>query len=248
MELSKLDKSVFKYPPFDPKTYKELRKLDEFAKVDCDEIPINKFIDYVILCFDFETPLRKEYPFIENQKNFNLQRKKFEAARMADFPIIDNKFEPEVEAFLLGKNKECNAAIVKYIISFGRMEYAILISYECMLLELIKASFIGVVDNKDIDKRIEFHMNKINELTNKLYGGQETIEAKEALYLSAEKDIVNFFPEGVADIMDKEGELPDEWSPYHGKISNEQIKKDKQWKGKFLGKQKPTKKRIRSMS
>jgi hypothetical protein len=241
MDVSNIDLAVFKYKPFSEETYQTLKNWPEFKKVNNGAFDIGKFIDYVILAFDFNSPLRKEFPFIEKEKTYNLQRIKFEAAKLAGFTLKEKAFVPKVQEFLLGQNQDVNTAVVKYLISFGRMEYVVLVSYEAMLLSLVRQSFMDAGEKDTIDKRIKSHMDNINELTIKLYGGQETIEAKEALYLSAEKDIANYFPEGVAEIMEKNGKLPEDWSPYHGKASKEVTQKEQNFKSKFLGKQKPKK-------
>jgi hypothetical protein len=236
MDIKNIDLSVFKYKPFELKSYNELIQFDEFKKINRSYV--NKFIDYVILALDYNTPLRKEYPFIEKQKTYNLQKIKYEAAKLAGFELNDGKFDKEIEDILLGKNKDANAAVTKFLLLFGRVDYIGLVAYEAILLELVRTSFTDI-GKKDTEQRISYCMDKINEHTIKLYGGEETIEAKEALYLSAEKDIANYFPEGVAEMMDKTGELPDDWNPMYESLTPEEIKYQKEYKAKFLGKNKP---------
>jgi hypothetical protein len=245
MERNQIDVKVFLYPPFSEKSYKKLLEFEEFKKAK-KYIDVNKFIDYVILMYDINSPLRKEYPFTSPQENVNYSRRKFECARLAGFELYPNGNKKEFDAFvsgmLVGENEPCNDAILKYILQFGMPELMALISFEQLLIQETKTA-IGGSGDKETIKNIDSLYQKIRELTDEIYYGRETLEAKKSLYMFVEREKLNIFPEDVATMIEKTGKLPKEWSPDFGKINDEAIEKSQIFKQKFLGDSPPNESR-----
>lgn len=237
MEVNQIDKSLFLHPPFSEKSYKKLLEFEEFKKVK-KYIEINKFIDYTILMYDPNSIMRKEYPFTSPQENTNYSRRKFECARLAGFNLIVNgnkkEFDVLTNEMLIGKNELCNNAIIKYILLFGIPELMALISFEQLLIQETKSALSGAGDKTTITN-IDNLYQKINELTDRIYNGRETIEARKSLYLFIEKEKLSIFPEDIALIMEKTGKLPKEWSPNYEKMNEKLIEEQQVFKSKFLG-------------
>jgi hypothetical protein len=248
MEREQIDLSVFKFEPYSKKTYKKLSEYEEFKILKDDkDFKFEIFVDYIILMYDFKSPLRDEFPFISPEQNLNYSRKKMEAAKLAGYETVlgkdgKRKFNEATQAIILMQSTPCNEAIARYISLFGRPEYAALIAYEEMLITKVKKAIDGVdsKEDRDIHKVIEFLYGKISELSDDLFGGRETIEARQAFYAIAEKQDLNIFPEQIATIMKNEGALPVEFSPFYGKMPDKDIKEMQEWKSKFLGNQQPS--------
>ena len=242
MEWEQIDSSVFKYPPKDKKSIKALQEYEEFKVLDLANLPA--FVNYVILMYDFKSPLRSEYPSISSENNLNYSRKKMESAKLAGYQTIvgkdgKRKFDEATQDIILMNNTQTNEAIARYISLFGRPEYAALVAYEEMLILKIKRALNGEDEKTEkIHITIEFLYGKISELSDILFGGRETVEARQAFYAIAEKQDLNIFPEQIAQIL-KDGNLPIEMSPLYGKIPDKDIIEMQQWKSTFLGSQKP---------
>lgn len=206
MDKSELDLSLFLYSPFDKKTVTKLEQYDEF-KVDFG-VDKAKFISYVILLFDFNTPLRKEVQLF--------YRRKAEAAIMAGFKIAKGRFDKEVEDMLIGENKECNIAISRYLSLFGLPEYMELMGLESMLaFEMQNAlKFSESQDFQVTRKNMKELTERINELTLVLFGGKEALEARKALYEFTEKDRLRIRPEHIAEDLEAGKPILDGYNPY----------------------------------
>jgi hypothetical protein len=241
MEKDQIDLSVFKLKPYNAFTINELNKYDEFKELKKIDLPT--FVNYIILMYDFKSPLREEYPFISIEQNLNYSRKKMEAAKLAGYKTVLGKdgkktFDKETQAIILMQNTQCNHAIARYISLFGRPEYVKLIVYEEMLINKAKAALDGE-EQKDAHKVIDFLSEKIVQISDSLFGGRETIEARQAFYAIAEKQDINIFPEQIAKILKEEGNLPVEMSPFHGKMPDDDIKKMQTWRSDYIGSRKP---------
>ena len=241
MNKKDLDLSVFKYPPFTNSTYRTISKLPEFDFPDKYFIDLYKFIDYIILLHDINSPLKQEFPFTNITEGINYPRRKFEAAKLAGFNLVVNKkrekvFEKNVEDMLLGNIDYINTAIVRYIFLFGSPAFAGLAAFEAILFQKVKESFSGTGSDKKDVEAIKMLYKDISDLTNTIYGGKETAEATKALYSFIEQERLNIFPEDIGEMLQNNGKLPIDFSPYQ--ITEEQIKNMQEWKSRFLGKSK----------
>jgi hypothetical protein len=242
MEKEQLDLSVFKYKPYSQEVVDELKKYEEFKELKKINVPI--FVSYIILMYDFKSPLREEYPFISIENNLNYSRKKMEAAKLAGYQTVlgkdgKRKFDDATQSIILMQNIQCNHAIARYISLFGRPEYVKLIAYEEMLINKVKQVLDGK-DEKTTHTIIEFLSGKIVETSDALFGGREIIEARQAFYAIAEKQDINIFPEQIAKILKDEGDLPIEFSPFNGKVPDEKIKEMRRWRSDYIGMKKPS--------
>ena len=148
--------------------------------------------------YDLNSSLRKEILDHGERKN--------QACQLAGFKLKKNKFSKEVENFLVGENFYVNNMIVKYILLFSDPDYLLLqMDYNMYAVAGLKA-FSGNFDRFDIESN--FKLNKrIKEVTNNLFGGDESRNLRRALYKSIEDKREMLKPEDIAEKMAK-GEDP----------------------------------------
>lgn len=183
------------YDPWSEKTVKKLEAYEEFA-VDFG-ISKEQVVAYIILMYDMNSPLRKEIPY------FN--QRKLMAAELAGFKKDkDGKFKADYEAIILGQNGLSESAISKYIRLFASPKYLALVYY-WSILSLEFSNITSASESKDLKNtiaNIEKLEAKINECTDILFGGDDTMNIKRALYESVEKENLKLTPEAIANADD----------------------------------------------
>lgn len=188
---------------YDPnKTLSDLILYDEF-RVDFG-IDKEKFLKFVVLVYDINSPMRNMY--------VDLWERKRATAIMVGFKVDESgKFESDVEAMLVGENMECNKAISKYVVIQGIPEYTALValqtSLHCEMLKVQKG-----VANQNVTKNIILLQNNIKSNTEYLFGGEEPLNLRQALYGIIEKDRFPLPDEVVRRIAD--GDKLDDYNPY----------------------------------
>jgi hypothetical protein len=180
MKKSDVDVKLLMFDPFDPKTVSRLEEYDEFT--EDFGIDKSKIIAYIILLYDMNSQLRKEFP------HFN--KRKLVASELAGFEKVGDKLKEKYEKVILGSNEKVNKAISKYIRLFGSSKYISLVYY----WSILSAEYDNVAVNKDSSDykstigNIAMLENKINECVEYLFGGDEMKSIQSALYEAVEKE------------------------------------------------------------
>ena len=197
MKQSDIEVKYLMYDPFDEKTVSKLESYEEF-KVDFG-VSKKEVITYIILLYDMNTQLRREVPY--------LNQRKIIAAELAGFKKNkDGKFKKEYEDVMLGLNGTTEAAISKYIRLFANPKYISLVYY----WSILSAEFFNIsssTESKDFKNtiaNIEKLEAKINDHTQVLFGGDETMNIRRALYESVEKENLKLRPEDIANATEEE--------------------------------------------
>jgi len=174
-----VDGKKFYYDPTADDLDEQLSKYEEFKEeYGIDKSKVNR---YIVLMFDMNTSLRLDVRDFWERKRISAQIAGF------TFKPKLKEFEEPVEKMLLGDNAAVNNAITKYIMLFGLPEYASLVIFQTMLVFEVQKTLRGSY-TKDTSKNVDYIHKRISELTDLLYGGKETINAKKALYSKIEKD------------------------------------------------------------
>ena len=214
MKKEDIDTGKLMFDPFDIKTVSKLEYYDEF-KEDFG-IDKQKVCCYIILVYDLHTQLRKEVPYFNQRKIIGAELAGFSFKK--DGHLVEN-----YENILVGKNKQVNAAISKFVRLFASQKYLSLVYY----WSIQSAEFENIVSNKesrDYQKTL-LNLDKlekgIEEKTEYLFGGNEVKDIVKALYESVEKENLKIRPEDIA-MAENIDELID--SPYGKEYKPEKLK------------------------
>lgn len=221
-----MDFSKCLYDPFDKGILDKMLKnpiLAEEFSLDWGvaEKDKEKICRFIVLMYDYYTPTRLEYRDYWNRK--------LECSILAGFNINPKTGElpSSVEGVLTAENEVAFAAIAKYMLVTGGMDYMVLWGYIVQLATITKAAFSGETDMKMITSSVNLR-KQIEILTDKLFGGQETEKAKQLLYIQiASKSSIR--PEAFSKRIG-DGDMLDDCSPYDGYIPD---------KMHFLGDEEP---------
>jgi hypothetical protein len=74
----------------------------------------------------------------------------------------------------------------------------------------------GSVDDR-MAKNMDVLTKGISDLTRTLFGSgerDELLDVRKALYYQAGEDLKKLRPESVVEMLENDGKLPDDWSPY----------------------------------
>jgi hypothetical protein len=199
-----IDIPKYYYDPFDENLTNKLSKYDEFN--EDFGVDKSKTLKYIILMYDMQSDLRLEVRDFWERKRV--------AAMIAGFKFKPRlkEFDEQVEKMLLGDNAAVNNAITKYVMLFGSQQYAALVVYHTMLVFEVQKTLRGSY-TKDTVKNVDHIRKEIDKITDELYGGKETINAKKALYSRIEKDRRAEKPEDIIKRIN-EGDSLSEFSPY----------------------------------
>ena len=195
---------------------------ESFVDDLCRDIPaFRKFYDrrhteaeavftWVVLVYDFNSTTRKGIRDYYHRKAY--------CANLVGWAVDKStgKFDPNIESLLLGGDAEINVLVVAYVSSFSSPEYTQLVAFTAMQHQLLMDILGGVADDR-ISKNMDLITGKISDFTKQLFGSgekDEVAEARKALYFQAGEDLKKLRPESVVEMLEKDGKLPDEWSPY----------------------------------
>lgn len=189
---------------FDPTNKDSTRKLEQYPEFQFKLKDKDKFISYLILVYDKNSPL-----FIRNADNLYMRKK--DAALQAGFTLDEeNHFEKYVEEVLLGENEDMNLAVLRYVRLSGIPDLPVLVKYIEMLDKEMSIKLPDKAKERaDVRSNIDTLLTKIEQLETKIFTGKETEAARETLYRLIERIRVPR-PENVAsDIASKTLDLPD---------------------------------------
>lgn len=224
MELKEIDGSRFLFDPTSKDLVKTLTsKIPEFAKYQ-GKIPAKKVFQYILLLYDPASPLWRDV--------LDYYVRKGACAEMVGFPKTKGQWTEEGEAILVGQDSQVNDMIVAFIAQLGLVEMYQLIAYLSLLSSETRKAIDFKGDKNSIDI-ITKTGDKIRELLKIVFKSGEYDEisiVRKALYSRLEKERLKIRPEEIVRIMNEEGRLPQDFSPY-GKYEVEE--------SKFIGDEEP---------
>ena len=182
-------------------------------------LPKKKLFTWVVIMFDLNSPMRKTITNYYDRKKMCAEIAQWETNSK-------DEFDEDVTKLLLGQDEEANKLIVAYLVRFSMPEYTLLIAYLNMQYTLTRGALSEQFDMNAV-KALDFLTDKINSLTNIIFGsGQvnEIMVARRALYNMAEKERIKLNPENIVKTIKEEGGLPDDFNPYSKKYKPENIK------------------------
>lgn len=215
MTRDELDISKFTYDPFSKDLVGKLSKLGEFSTHWGDaEVHKETLTRYIVLCYDFGSPLRFRYADLWDRKR--------EAGVLAGVPVHSSgSFMKPAEDAILGKNDLVTLAVTKFLLSFGKPALVLLEAYLAQFQKETSLMMSGQGD-KDAVKVAQILKEDIEKLTKELYGGDEILEVRKRLYQKIEQRRVQVRPEDFVARLTEGDDLSD-GSPY-GKYKVDKMK------------------------
>ena len=212
MEFSKINYSKFLFDPSDSDLLVKLSRHKEFAA----KVPNKrKVVQYIILMYDKNNEeIRAEYPFYPQRK--------MEGARCVGL-VEGKKATKAVEDILIGKSKEVNDMIIRYLVLFDDPDLVMLAAYQEIFTNLNKASFAGET-SKEIIASIEKLNDSIKEVTERIFGGKDETELRQELYKSIEEQSLGIRPEEVAEALQSGKDPLKGFTPYQSEYLPESIR------------------------
>jgi hypothetical protein len=193
MKKEDINVKNFLFNPFDKKEFNKLRQYEEFVNIP-EEYKGGSIITYIILTYDLNSDIRKEYPLRAQQR--------FEAARLAGFKITLNEFDRDVEEILIGANYDIDKACIKYVSLFGRSDWSILTGYYWQLDWELYYIRKGQGEKKNSDN-LTVLQNNIEKCEKRLFSEEETETMRKALYdFIVKPQNVRPNPENMADMIE----------------------------------------------
>jgi hypothetical protein len=213
MKLDDIDTSRFLE---DPKKNLFVERMIARSPVFNLEIPrVNKkkLLVYLVLTYDKESYFRKDI------KSY-LERK-YNAGIAAGFSVTDNTFGKEVEDVLVGENDKFNRALIQYVSLQYDIEYGRLIVYELNYYKMLEQSIKKWDERGNLKSLIEGTAGDIRKLEADIFGGEEVLNVRKALYEGTAQSRLRFRPEDIAEgiIMNQLKDLSP-WGDYNLDFAN----------------------------
>jgi len=220
-----VDTTYLRFNPNSPQFLNKITKdIPAFGEYNSDfaRKPAGKvrLFAWIVIMYDINTPLRREIK--------DLYKRKVYAGNLCGISpnAISGKYRECFEDIFVGKDKDVNDLIVKFISSFSSPEYTQLMAHAAIQYSMLQK----IVANK-ADKNVTFMFDaatdKMRDLEHVLYGSgerDEVYEARRALYKQVAYDLSDMRPEAVAKTIVDEGSLPHEWSPYEEGYEPDEIR------------------------
>lgn len=171
--------------PFE--TYPELFKYSEFKQsfMPLRQIFVLRYITYV---YDENSPFRKEVG--------DLFERKRQAAIEAGFEVDDKeKFSPEVEEMIFGKNTKVNKMVVRYIQLHYNRKFSYLIYLEDSFEKLLRDS-LGGKENVHNMKAVQ---KELDEMYEEMLANDDSVDLRTRLYKFVTKERLGISPEEIAE-------------------------------------------------
>ena len=200
--------TTYLYNPDDPDLVQRVEAdIEEFRFVCPDK---HKLVRYTVFAYDPHTDFIKLFPN-------DLSRRKYEAAIKAGFDLTaSGKFEPWVEDCMVGANPSYNDAIVAFVTRFNVADLPAYTLFRDVLFSEIKAA-LAAPDSKSKKEalvNVETARKQLADLERKLLTGDEGSDLRNALYVKAEKMLLQLRPEAMAQaIENKTVAVPDPYYP-----------------------------------
>lgn len=213
MDIQSLDTNKLLYDISKQSEMERLFKdVPAFANEEIGNLSRTKVTKYVVLMYDFESPLRKEYQKIRERKSV--------AARHVGFSLEGGHFKKNVEEMTVGKCDGVNRMIIKYLFLFNDPNRVALEVYVNMLENRAARALLtqdDVKEDKTTFDLIEKLRGVIDELNQRVFGGQDDEALIKELYRNIETIREKTQPEYVAKLLRDGGDIGynpyGEWQP-----------------------------------
>ena len=205
MQLSELfTENFFKNPKF-PNFVDQLESTSELFKTELPKgVSRKKLFTFISLMYDPASELRKNIS--------NLPQRKTLAAIASGFTLnADNKFSEETENVLVGANQETARMMAEYCMLAQGMDFTAYTAYSRIFIELVSMSHKST--KKDTIMLIGKVREETEKIEKKIFGGDEILQMKKALYLSSKSISLNLQMEDIIERMEKGDDLS-EFNPY----------------------------------
>jgi len=206
MEQSDINTKVLLYDPFNKDTALKLaEKYEEFNFTFTNLTEKRKVVGYIILLYDLHSQLRIDI--------HDLYERKRTAAQLAGFKAgSGGYFDKKAEEAILGENEDVNRAIIRYTACFFNPDLTMLVSFLSMYWVANSEALKGKPSSTKI-KNIETLNKNIKQLDSNIFGGDESINLRRALYEKADEMRVALRPEDVTERLE-EGKEGVDYNPY----------------------------------
>jgi hypothetical protein len=194
---------------FNPKEKGFEKKMISRSKVfDFGDVRINA---YIILVYDINSEFRK------NIREY--LRRKTEVGILVGFKFEKGVFEKKVEDMLVGENDQFNKAMIEYVSYLYERDYKHLVILEFNYHKL------SIESLKVWDAKVKALMGDMKDemeyIEKKLFGGEETMNARRSLYEGTERTRLRIRKEDEIEEFELNG--LSEWNPY-GDYTPEKLK------------------------
>ena len=208
ISLADIDCSVFLIDPqLKEKELKDsVKNYPEFKKPL--SVPLACAIKYIILMYDISNQeVQSLYP------DFGDRRRA--CAELAGFELTEEGFDEEVELIILNSNPDFNGMVIRYVRMFNNPDYVPYVSYWNMLVIEMRNAMIQTKSSAISTSRTNIQsLNKeINDISTRMFRGDDTEALKRALYANMEREKLNLRPEDIANQI-QNGKLKIKDDPY----------------------------------
>ena len=196
MEQSDINTKVLLYDPFNKDTALKLAdKYEEFNFTFTNLTDKRKIIAYIVLMYDLHSPLRVDI--------HDLFERKRAAAQLAGFKVgSSGYFDKKAEEAILGENEDVNKAIIRYTACFFNPDLTMLVSFLSMYWVANSEALKGKPTSTRI-KNIDALNKTIKRLDSAIFGGDESINLRRALYEKADSMRIALKPEDVTERLEE---------------------------------------------
>lgn len=206
MKLSEITTDKTRYDVHNPDLISIVGEdIPQFQEYD-GKLPAKKLIQYIILMYDPESPMRREVG--------NYMQRKGVCADIVGFTKTGQKRTKAVDEMLIGIDKKVNILIAAYLGHLAMPEYTqLIVLLEIQRTKTLEAFSGDVSDNTH--KTMEAVTISISKITKDLFGSGEYDEikmARRALYEQANLDKPPR-PEDIVDMKTESG-LTEDFNPY----------------------------------
>lgn len=184
---------------------KQLESASEYFKADLPKgVNKKKYFTFVALMLDPSSELKKNITSLPQRKTL--------AALAAGFTLdSDNKFTPDIESVLVGANMDAARMQSEYAMLSMGMDFAAYTFYTRIFVELVAMSHQNA--KKDTVLLIGKVRDETEKIERKIFGGDEVLQMKKALYLSSKSMSLNLQMEDIIDRI-AQGDDLSEFNPY----------------------------------
>lgn len=202
--LDELDTSKFLVDPKSQTFNARLKKKHKNFMLELEAgLPEVRVLKYIALMYDPASELRNNIPHLPSRKRI--------CAKAVGFEIINRKFSQQVENMLCGEYKQVNRAIVSYCFLTNNIYVVAHSAYQDMYFRALSDSFQGY--DKDTIKNIQDLQDKLIKNEQMIFGGEEVMKLKEALYAFTSKIDNDIIPEKIVARLEK-GDALNDFNPY----------------------------------
>jgi len=173
MELKDVDTSKFLENPKKEDFVDRMIKRSPVFNLNINRVNTKKVLTYLTLVYDKESYFRRDIKSYGSRKT--------QAGITAGFSLRKTSdFDPYVEKAMLGENPSFNKALVQYLALLFDIEYTRLIIYELNYYKKAESATQSLNDkDKTLFDKLALDMRQLEV---DIFGGEETISARKALY------------------------------------------------------------------